>query len=292
MKRSKGEKIFSVFNVIILSLVAVCCLLPVIHVFFASISDPILLSKHSGLVFKPLGKATLEGYRMTLETGYIVRGYLNTIFYVITATAIGMILNCFAAYGLSRSDLMLKGPITFLIAFTMLFNGGLIPTYLVIRNLKMLDTVWAIILPNCLSVFNIMIMRTSFKAIPDGLVEAAKLDGAGDFKILFSVVIPVSKSILAVVALFYIVQQWNSWFHTAIYVKNRDLYPLQLWLREIVMMNSTSALESAGEAAEMNLSRNLVKYATIMISIIPMMVVYPFVQKYFVTGVMIGSIKE
>jgi len=181
---------------------------------------------------------------------------------------------------------------TIIISFTMLFNGGLIPTYLVVSSLGMLDTVWAIILPNCVSVFNIMIMRTSFKSIPDGLVEAAEIDGAGHFQVLFKVVIPVSKSILAVVMLFYVIQHWNSWFHTAIYVKDRNLFPLQILLREIVLQNSTQALAENNEPEELNLMKMLVKYAVIMVSIIPMMLVYPFVQKYFVTGVMVGSIKE
>ncbi|MBP5305221.1 MAG: carbohydrate ABC transporter permease, partial [Lachnospiraceae bacterium] len=198
----------------------------------------------------------------------------------------------FAAYVLSRKNVPGAGIMTFIISFTMLFGGGLIPTYLVVSNLGMLDTVWAIILPNCVSVFNIMIMRTSFKSIPDGLVEAAEMDGAGHFQVLFKVVLPVSKSILAVVTLFYVIQHWNSWFHTAIYVKNRNLFPLQILLREIVLKNSTQAFADGNDPEELNLMKILVKYAVIMVSIVPMMMVYPFVQRYFVTGVMVGSIKE
>lgn len=291
-KQTTGEKIFGVFNIIFLSLLTLVFIIPILHVIFASLSDPMLLSAHKGLIIWPLGEPTLEGYKLVFQNNVILRSYANTILYVVSATAIGVLLSCFAAYALSRKKLTGKGLITFMITFTMLFNGGLIPTYMVIRNLGMLETRWAIILPNCVSVFNVMIMRTSFASIPDGLEEAARIDGAGHFRILFEIILPVSKSIIAVVVLFYAIQHWNSWFHTAIYVvSNRDLHPLQIILREIVLQNSTTQLDAGGEPGAMNLSRMLVKYAVIMVSIIPMMVIYPFIQKYFVTGVMVGSIK-
>ncbi|MDL2232126.1 carbohydrate ABC transporter permease [Ruminococcaceae bacterium OttesenSCG-928-L11] len=290
-KRTNGEKVFAVFNTCILLGLALVFIVPIIHVVFASISDPLLLSANKGLITWPLGKPTLEGYRLVFLNNVIIKAYGNTILYVVSATAIGVMLSCFAAYALSRKKFMVKGFVTFVITFTMLFNGGLIPTYMVVRNLNMLDTRWAIILPNCVSVFNIMIMRTSFNSIPDGLEEAARIDGAGHWRVLFAIILPVSKAIIAVVVLFYAVQHWNSWFHTAIYVTNRDYYPLQIILREIVIANSTSSLDASGEPGELNLSRMLVKYAVIMVSIVPMFALYPFIQKYFVTGVMIGSIK-
>lgn len=293
MKRTNGQKVFSVFNALLLFALTLIFLIPVWHVFCASISEPTLLNAHRGTLIAPLGQLTLGGYEQVFGTKYIVSGYINTLIYVVAATAIGMLLTCFGAYGLSRHDLLLKKPLTFLIAFTMLFNGGLIPTYLMVKTLGLLDSVWAIILPNCVSVFNLMIMRTSFASVPDSLIDAARIDGAGHMRMLCSVILPVSKSILAVVILFYVVQQWNSWFHTAIYVHKRDLYPLQIWLREIIIAESTNSLESeGGDYNAFNQTRVLVKYAVIMISIIPMIVIYPFVQRYFVTGVMIGSIKE
>lgn len=292
MKKSKGQKIFDFINVFIMLLVVFICLAPIWHVLCASISEPSKLLASKGLLFKPLGNITLEGYRLALKNGSILRSYANTLFYVVSATSIGVVCSCFAAYALSRKNLMWKKPITFLLALTMLFSGGMIPTYLLIRNLNMLDTVWAIILPNCLSVYNIMILRTSFASLPEGLTEAARIDGAGHFRILWSIVIPCSKSIIAVIALFYMVQNWNSWFHTAIYVQDRSMYPLQLLLREIVVMNSQTGLELAGEDGARNLIKELTKYAVIIISIIPMMIIYPFIQKYFVSGVMIGSLKE
>lgn len=291
-KKFNYETVIYYFICLILLLFAVLCILPIVHVFFSSLSDPKLLSANKGLVLWPLGNATLEGYRLVFKNASLLRGYLNTLIYVVSGTGIGMILTIFAAYFLSRKNVPGSKYITFLITFTMLFSGGLIPSYLVISKLKMLDTIWAIILPNCVSVFNIMIMRTSFKSIPAGLVEAAEIDGAGHFQVLFRVVLPVSKSILAVVALFYVIQHWNSWFHTAIYVKKRELFPLQILLREIVLQNSTQALADGNEPDQLNLMKMLVKYAVIIVSIVPMMVIYPFAQRYFVTGVMVGSIKE
>ena len=292
MMRTRGEKIFSVFNTIILSLIALACLIPVWHVICCSVSEPTLLNANRGTVLWPLGQWTFLGYEKVFKTSYILRGYLNTVYYVVLGTAIGLVLTCLAAYGLSRKDLMLKKPINFFITFTMLFNGGLVPTYMVIRDLKMLNTVWAIVLPLCVSVFNVMIMRTSFDNIPDALTEAAQIDGAGHVRILVQIILPVSKSILAVVTLFYIVQHWNSWFHSALYIKDRDLYPLQLWLREIVIAETNSVIEAdAADAGLINQTKALIKYCVIVIAILPMMFAYPFVQKYFVTGVMIGSVK-
>lgn len=290
-QRTRGEKVFNVFNILILVTLGIVFLIPILHVIFASISEPVRLSTHRGLIMWPLGKPTLEGYRLVFQNNTIIKSYMNTILYVVAGTVIGVILTCFAAYGLSRKKLAGKGVFTFLITFTMLFNGGLVPTYMVVMKMGMLNTRAAIILPYCMSVFNVMIMRTSFASIPDGLEEAARIDGAGHFRVLFEIILPVSKSIIAVVVLFYAIQHWNSWFHTAIYVNDRDLYPLQIILREIILQNSTTQLDAGGEPGAMNLSRMLVKYAVIMVSILPMMVLYPFIQKYFVTGVMVGSIK-
>ena len=289
IKRTRGEKIFGVFNVLVLALVGVACLIPIWHCLCASFSDPILVSKTRGLILWPLGEWTTIGYAKSFQNESLLRGYVNTILYVILGTGLGVALTVCAGYGLSRK-LMFGNAIALMLTFTMMFNGGIIPTYMVVRSLGMLDTRAAIVLPTMLSVFNIMITRTSFKSIPDGLIDAARIDGAGHIRILVSVVIPVSKAIIAVVTLFSAVQIWNSWFHTAIYVHKRELYPLQIVLREIVLQNSAQAAD-AGEANELNLLHAIIRYCVIMLSIIPMMVLYPFIQKYFVTGVMIGSIK-
>jgi len=290
-KRTNGEKTFTVFNTLLLILLSLVFLLPIWHVLMGSISDPMKLSANTGLILYPLGNATLGGYKLVLQNNNIVMSYLNTIVYVVCATLFGTLLTILAAYALSRKNLLFKSPIALMITFTMIFNGGLIPTYMVVRNLGMLDTRWALIIPGAVSAYNIIIMRSSFSSIPDSMIEAARIDGAGHWRILWQMVMPVSKSILAVIVLFYAVQHWNAWFNASIYLTDRTLYPLQLTLREIVLLSSNQMIAADATAADIDIYRPLIKYSTIMASVIPMMIIYPFVQKYFVTGVMIGSVK-
>ena len=291
IKRTSGQKTFAVFNTLHLLFLCFVFVIPIWHVAMGSISDPMKLSAATGLFFVPAGETTLGGYRLVLQNPSIVRSYGNTILYVATSTAFGTVINILAAYVTSRKDLRYKSPIVLMIAFTMIFNGGLIPNYMLVKNLGWLDTRWSLIIPGAVSAYNIIIMRTSFAAIPDGLCEAAFIDGASHFRILTSIILPVSKSIIAVVALFYGIQHWNAWFNAAIYLKNRSLYPLQLTLREIVLLGTEQSIIADADGQDVMIYRPLIKYCTIMVSIIPMMAVYPFVQKYFVTGVMIGSIK-
>lgn len=290
-KRTQGEKVFAVLNTTGLLLLSVIFILPVWHVMMGSISNPLKLAASSGLVLRPLGEATLGGYRLVLQNNTIITSYMNTLIYVVSATSFGTVMTILAAYAMSRRDLYFKGPIVFLVTFTMIFSGGLIPSYMLVRNLGMLNTRWSLIIPASVTAYNIIIMRTSFSAIPDALVEAATIDGAGHWRILVRIVLPVSKSILSVIALFYAVQHWNAWFNASIYLKDRSLYPLQLTLREIVLLSSEQSIIASAEGADVEIFRPLIKYSTIMISIIPMMIIYPFVQRFFVTGVMIGSVK-
>lgn len=291
LKRTKGEKVFAVFNTMMMAMLFLIFVLPIWHVTMTSISNPLMVSRSTGLILHPLGKVTLGGYRLVLQNSFIVNSYLNTLLYVTAATAFGTAITILAAYVISRKDLYFKKPIAFMITFTMIFNGGLIPNYLLVRNLHMLNTRWALIIPMSVSAFNVIIMRTSFAQIPDALIEAAVIDGASPFRILTQIILPVSKAIIAVIVLFYVIQQWNAWFNASIYIQSRSLYPLQLTLREIVLLNTDQSVVSAADSGDVEIFRPLVNYATIMISIIPMMIVYPFIQKYFVSGVMIGSIK-
>lgn len=272
-------------------LLSLIFLLPVWHVLMGSLSDPLKISAHSGIILYPLGNATFGGYGLVMQNNFIVRSYLNTIIIVVSATAIGTFLTILASYVMSVRGLYWKKPFNFMITFTMIFNGGLIPTYMVVRNLKMLDTYWSLIIPGCCIAYNIIIMRTSFSQIPDALSEAATIDGAGHFRILFQIILPVSKSIIAVIVLFYAIQHWNAWFNASIYLTDRNLYPLQLTLREIVLQSSENAIVADADGDTVDIYRPLIKYCSIMVSIIPMMIIYPFVQKYFVSGVMIGSVK-
>ena len=291
LKRSKGEKIFAVFNYTGMVVLCIIFILPVWHVLMGSISDPLRISAYSGIILYPLGDVTFGGYKLVLQNNSILRSYLNTILIVVTATGLGTLLTILSAYVMSVRGLYWKKPFNFIVTFTMIFNGGLIPTYMVVRNLHMLDTYWSLIIPGCCVAYNIIIMRTSFSQVPAALSEAATIDGAGHFRILCQIILPVSKSIIAVIVLFYAIQQWNAWFNDSIYLQNRDLYPLQLTLREIVLKSSENSIIANADGETVDIYRPLIKYCTIMVSIIPMMIVYPFVQKYFVKGVMIGSIK-
>lgn len=291
LKRSKGEKIFAVFNYTGMIVLCIIFILPVWHVLMGSISDPLKISAYSGIILYPLGDVTFGGYKLVLQNNSILRSYLNTILIVVTATGLGTLLTILSAYVMSVRGLYWKKPFNFIVTFTMIFNGGLIPTYMVVRNLHMLDTYWSLIIPGCCVAYNIIIMRTSFSQVPAALSEAATIDGAGHFRILCQIILPVSKSIIAVIVLFYAIQQWNAWFNASIYLQNRDLYPLQLTLREIVLKSSENSIIANADGETVDIYRPLIKYCTIMVSIIPMMIVYPFVQKYFVKGVMIGSIK-
>lgn len=294
-KKSAGRTIFRVVNAVVLGLVAATCIVPLIHVFFSSISDPVKLQVYNGLVIWPLGTPTLEGYRLVVQNPRILAGYANTIFYVTAATLFGVFLTALAGYVLSRKNLLLKNAIMFFITFTMLFSGGLIPFYMVVKWLGWLDTRLAVIIPASLSVFNIIIMRTSMLSIPDSLEESAKLDGAGHFTIFFRIILPLSQAVLAVIFLFYAVYQWNSWFGAAIFLQTKSLFPLQLILREILVQNQMSDLMYGSGVSSGVISQNfynlLLKHSTTIVATLPILLVYPFVQRYFVTGVMIGSLK-
>lgn len=292
-RRTRGEKIFSVCNTIFLIFLTAVFILPVWHVMMASISDPDILQGSSGLALLPRGQVTLGGYQLILKNANVWRAYAHTVLYVAGATGFAMFMSILAAYGLSRKDLMFKTPVMMMMTFTMIFSGGLIPTYMVVRNLNLLDTIWALIIPGTVSVYYIIILRTSFAAVPDSLMEAAKIDGAGHVRILLQILIPVSKASIAVIVLFYAIRNWNAWFNASIYLqKRRELFPLQLYLREIILQttNNSVVAESADMTA-IDRYRPLIKYSTIFVSILPMLVIYPFVQRYFVTGIMIGSIK-
>jgi len=291
-KKTFGRIIFEIINTVLLIGIALACVMPLLHVLFSSLSDPRALARNEGVVLWPLGEATLKGYQLVFRNPNIVQGYGNTIFYVTTATLLGTFMCALCGYILSRSGLMWKGILMFFVTFTMMFSGGLIPFYMVVRNLGWIDKRIALIVPGCISVFNVIIMRTSFMSIPASLEESAKLDGAGHMTILFKIILPLSKAVVAVIVLFIAVGQWNSWFFAMIFLQTRALFPLQLILREILVQNDTSKIMVGSDAvAQMDLYKPLVQYCTTIVATAPILCIYPFVQKYFVTGVMIGSLK-
>ena len=286
--RSPGDRIFIGTVYIITGLMALMCLYPMLHVLFASISDPIRLMQHTGVILKPLG-FSLEGYKIVLKNPNIPVSYLNTIIYVVVGTSINILMTTLGAYALSRKGYMFKKTITLLIVFTMYFNGGLIPNFLLVKALGMYNTIWALVVQGAISTWNLIVMKTCFQAIPVSLEESARLDGANDFVILLKVFLPLSKATMAVMLLFYAVTQWSSWFNAMIYLSDRKKFPLQLIMREILIANSTSGNTMDSDVMFLE---EVVKYATIIVSTVPVLCIYPFVQKYFMTGVMMGSVKE
>ena len=295
-KRRVLQSPFDLINILFLFILSLIFLYPFWYVVVCSITDPSLLRGSTGFVLLPKG-ITFAGYRVCFRNPNIWSGYYNTLIYVVSGTFISMVLTTLGGYALSRPGLMLKKPIMILITITMFFSGGLVPTYMLVQNLGMINTRWAIIIPGALSTYNMIVMRTSFQGIPSELLESAKMDGANDFRILWSIVLPTSKAMLAVIALFYAVGMWNSWFSASIYLQNRDLFPLQIILQEILIQNSTIGAGTVGAEVLQGLNqsdyytRTLLQYATIIVSSLPIICLYPFLQKYFVKGVMIGSLK-
>ncbi|HJC56812.1 MAG TPA: carbohydrate ABC transporter permease [Candidatus Eisenbergiella intestinipullorum] len=289
VKKSKGDRIFIFIVYVLMGLLALICLYPMWHVVMASFSDPIRLMGHSGVILKPLGHS-LEGYKVVLQNPNIPISYRNTIFYVLAGTAINMLMTTLGAYALSRKGFMFKRTLTLLIVFTMYFNAGLVPNFLLVKGLGMYDSVWALLLPGAISTWNLIVMKTSFQSVPVSLEESARLDGANDFVILGRIFLPLSKATVAVMILFYAVAHWSSWFNAMIYLNDRSKYPLQLIMREILISNSTSGNIMADTDAMF--LQEVVKYATIVVSTVPILFIYPFAQKYFMAGVMMGSVKE
>src|SRR5579859_4318202 len=292
MRFSRGERAFNGLNILLLSALVVITAYPLLYVIFASLSDPSAIVAFRGALLKPLG-LSLDAYRLVLQNPMIAIGYRNTLFYVVAGTALNMTLTCLGAYALSRQNVMFKRPIMLLIIFTLFFNGGLIPTFLLVgQTLHMADTVWALIVPNAVNTINLIILKTAFESVPVSLEEAARIDGANDFTILFRVVLPLSLPALSVVVLFYAVAHWNAYFQALIYLQSRDLYPLQLVLREILITSNVESMTtsvSSGDAFEIG---QTIKYATIVVATLPILLIYPFLQRYFVKGALLGAIKE
>ncbi len=290
IKVSTGERIFRVVNYIILGIIMLLCLYPVWYVAVASFSDSALLTQHSGLLFKPAG-FSLAAYEKVFLNPMIIKGYRNTMFILITGIIVDLIMTSIGAYFLSRKNVLFRDGIMMLITFTMFFSGGMIPFYLTLRDLKLTNNLMGLIIPFMINTYNMIILRTSFQSIPDSLVEAAQIDGAGHLTILWKVIVPLSKSILAVMVLYYGVGIWNSWFWASTIIRTRDLYPLQVILREILMQNDVGSMTTGVSVADQESVGQSIKYATIMVATVPILCVYPFLQKYFTKGVMIGAVK-
>ena len=292
IKYGAGDTVFNLINHSVLAILTLLFLYPMWHILMASFSSPLLLLTQIGPMLRPKG-FSIEGYKAVMHNPNIITGYINTIFYVSVGTVLNVLMTILGAYVLSRKKFMFKKFLTMMIILTMYLNAGLIPNFLLVRYLGLYDTRMALILPGLIATWNLIVMRTSFKQIPRSLEESALMDGAGDFTILFKIIVPVSKAVIAVILLFYAVGHWNSWFSAVIYLRDRAKYPLQLFLREILII-STSMGQADGGSTQTDLFylEEAMKYCAIIVSTVPILLIYPMVQKYFIKGVMLGSLKE
>ncbi len=291
IRHGLDDRIFDGVVTVIGILIMLIVLVPLIFVVAASFSDPELVLRGKVLLI-PKG-FTVKAYTMVFENQEIWQGYRNTIFYTVAGTAINIVLTVMAAYPLSRKEMAGRRFFTLVILFTMYFNGGLIPTYLLVRDLGMYNTVWAILIPAAISTYNLIVAKSFFEqSIPQELYESAKLDGCGNVRMLFSIVLPLSKAILAVLVLYYGVAHWNAYFNALIYLRDTTKHPLQVILRNILLLGQTEQMGSndvgMGEKIKMV---EAIKYSVIVVSSVPILLLYPLAQRYFVSGVMIGAVK-
>lgn len=288
IKLSAGEHAFNIFNIAFMLLLMIVCFYPMLHVLWASLSNSTALMKHEGLLLWPAGFST-SAYKAVAQNAMIPKSYLNTLFIVLVGTTLNLVMTSLGAYFLSRKDQAITKYMMIFIMITMFFSGGMIPSYLNVRSLGMYNSIWALIIPAAMSTFNLIILRTNFLAIPESLEESAKLDGAGHLTILIQIILPLSKAVMAVLVLYYGVGHWNSWFSAVMYIQDRQLYPLQLVLREILINNDVNAMLNV--SADVEQLADTIKYAVVIVTTLPILCLYPFLQKYFVKGVMVGAVK-
>jgi putative aldouronate transport system permease protein len=293
--RSIGDRIFDGINLLIICTFLLIIIYPLYWVLIASVSEP--NAANNGEVFFVPVQFNVSGYRKLIDTPTIWRSYGNTIMFTIVGTALNVVVTLCGGYALSRPNLPLRGVVMKLLIFTMFFNGGLIPMYMLVSNLGLNNTMWAVLLPSTLSVYNMTIARAFFQSsIPDGIIEAAHIDGCGNLRAFFRVVLPVSPAIISVLVLFHVVFRWNEYFNAMIYLTDARKFTLQLILREILVSSASAAADLAGredskQLMEMQRQAQLIKYSSIIVSTVPMLIVYPFLQKYFVKGIMVGALK-
>lgn len=299
LSEARSDKMFNAINNLFLLVVFLIIAYPIYFVVIASFSDPTAVSSGQ-VVWKPTG-FTLAGYERILKFNQIWLGYRNTIFYAVLGTAISLVLTITLAYPLSRKDFKLRNPLMMMVAFTMFFSGGMIPTYILVSKLGLRNTIWSMILPSAVSVYNLILVRTYImRSISEEIMDAARIDGCGDWRLFLSVVLPLSAPIMATMALFYGVGHWNQFFAALIYISDQDLYPLQLVLRNLLLagQNAMTDMISGGASgmdpqyiADLMQRAEILKYAVIIVATVPILAVYPFLQKYFVKGIMAGSLK-
>ena len=290
IKEGFGSRTFDVINVAIMILLAIVTLYPFYLIAITSISDGKAVMR--GVVNLFPVDITFASYKAVLKDPNIGRSYINTILYTSLGTLINLVMTFICAYPLSRPNLVGKRYLMIFFLFTMYFSGGMIPTFLIVNNLGMVDTIWAMIIPGAISTYNMIVTRSFFQGLPEALHESANLDGAGELKILYHIYLPLSRPIVATMALFYAVGHWNSYMNALLYLNKKELFPLQSILRNMVIQGSMSgATMEAGSGSDFAIIDTTIKYAVIMVCTLPIIAIYPFIQKYFVKGVLVGSVK-
>lgn len=292
-RRKPADYLFGSFNALLLALLCITMLYPLYYVLMASLSDGNELIKHTGLLWKPLGFST-AAYRMVFKNPMVLRGFLNSVYLLLAGTAVNLLMTSFAAYVLSRKNVYWAKHLMVIAVMTMMFERGLVPFFLQIKSLGLLDSYWSIILGFAISTYNMIIMRTYFLSLPASLEESAKMDGANDFLILFRIILPVAMPVVATMILFYGVSRWNGYFYVMIFLRERVKYPLSLILREILLANAAESMmdsSSVGSLGDTERISDTIKFATTVVATVPILFVYHFLQKHFVKGAMIGSVK-
>lgn len=290
IKKSMGDRIFDAVNICIMVLLCFITLYPMWYVLCASFTENTYLVAHPGAIFWPHG-FTVGSYKLAFTHPLIASGYKNILIVLFVSLPINIILTLFCGYFLAAKNVMFKKPILAIIMFTMFFSGGMIPSYLNIRDLGLYNSLWALILPGAMSVYNAIICRTAVEAVPDSLEESAFIDGANDLIIVFRIILPLIMPTIAVLLLYYGVGHWNAWFNASIYLQDNTKLPIQNILRSILIANSNILNSAAAENDQVNQFAEAIKYSTIVLATVPVLCIYPFLQKYFVKGVMIGAVK-
>ncbi|MEC6746996.1 carbohydrate ABC transporter permease [Marinilactibacillus sp. XAAS-LB27] len=290
VKESRGDQIFSYFNGIFMFLISLACLYPIWYVLVASFSSTGAINANLGKLLWPQD-FSLGAYSMALRHPLILSGFRNIFLILVLSLPLQMFMTILCGYFMAAKNVMFKNIIVSFFMFTMFFSGGLIPMYMNQRQLGLYNNIWALVIPGALSLFNAIICKTAIEVIPDSLTESAHMDGAGDITILAKIIVPVIKPTLAVLLLYYGVGLWNNWFNAAIFIQDNELLPIQNILRGVLLANNQTLNQGAGSADLVNQYAETIKYAAICISTIPILCIYPFLQKYFVKGIMIGSIK-
>lgn len=286
-----GYKVFTVFNTIFLIAVLIVTAYPIYYVLIASISDSAGLMSSYGLMLWPKLPVSLRAYELVFRNPLVMSGYANTLFIVVVGLGVNLVMTVLGAYFLLQKDSLLFKPVSKLILFSMYFSGGLVPAYLNIKSLGMMNSLWSLIIPGAISTYNMLVLRSSFAAVPDSLREAAVLDGAGHRKILMQVILPLSGATMAIMVLYYGVGHWNAWFNASLYIQSPEKYPLQLVLHQILIMNQNTQINSTMDMGDQAYMADLIKYALIVVSTAPILCLYPFLQRFFVKGVMVGALK-